>query len=618
MFALFMPRPVRRPWALTVPTLLALVTAIAAVLVVPVRASAVSPDSMASSAVSGQSAVVDQDCTSSRIRITLVNETSAATTFTAIWAGVGTYTRTVSAGDRTNLYFTKDDGTAYAFVVTTPEGLNTSLNGTLDCGTALGAQISMECPRNADGSLPPTHRLRLTLVNRSAASRVFTVGWPGRAMSPWTATVPAHSSDASMYWTVDNGTPYTLTTTATGFARTESGKATCGLAAGTPGMNSQTLFSVTDPIDGVNTRRADGGYEEKSRTVASVRIPAMAVSNTGTIVAMADARVSGAADLGGSGNDIQVAMRRSSDGGATWTRAEIVQHAATTTEGYGDVSLLVDRSVGASGKIYAFLNYSPAPGIGYYGSSAGSNSATDATAMHIRYITSTDQGATWSTPVDVNPQVKKVSWAGMFASSGHGIQLADGRLVQSIVYRENGVDHAADIYSDDHGATWRAGAPAATGVNESKVLQRGSGKVVQNMRSNSGGNRWYATASDIGASDVASAFGTPWNSGLIDPGCNADEISYLSPTDVNAGGYPATTDVSLYSGNASAAGRNELTVRVSEDDGASWQHEVLIKPGAAGYSTMAVLKGGTVGNLYEIGSTGGIVFTGFSLAWATQ
>ncbi|WP_405461290.1 exo-alpha-sialidase [Streptomyces sp. NBC_00101] len=589
--------------------LLALLTAVTTVLLVPLPASA---------AVSGQAAVADQDCTSSRIRVTLLNESAAATTFTATWAGVGTYTRTVSAGDRTTLFFTKADKTVYSIAVTTPQGLNTTLNGTLDCGAALGAQIAMECPRNADGTLPATHRLGLTLVNRSATARTFTVRWPGLSATTWTRTVAANASDASMYWTVANGTAYAITTTAPGFTRTESGRATCGLATGTPGMNSQTLFSTTDAVAGVNTRQTDGTYQERSRTVASVRIPAMAVSNTGTIVAMADARVSSAADLGGGSNDIQVAMRRSTDGGATWSPAEIVQHAGTTTEGYGDVSLLVDRSAGARGTIHAFLNYSPAPGIGYYGSAPGSNSATDPTAMHIRVISSTDDGVTWSAPVDLNPQVKKAGWAGIFASSGHGVQLASGRLVQPIVYRENGVDHAADIYSDDHGATWKTGAPAATGVNESKVLQRGSGKVVQNMRSNGGGNRWYATASDAGASDVASPFGTAWNSGMIDPGCNADEISYLSPTDVDSGGRPITTDTALYSGNASSSGRNELTVRVSEDDGASWRHHVLIKSGAAGYSTAAVLGDGAIGDLYEIGATGGIVFTGFTLDWAKQ
>jgi sialidase-1 len=138
------------------------------------------------------------------------------------------------------------------------------------------------------------------------------------------------------------------------------------------------------------------------------------------------------------------------------------------------------------------------------------------------------------------------------------------------------------------------------------------------MRSNSGGNRWYATAGDSGASDVASAFGTAWNSGIIDPGCNADEISYLSPTDVGAAGYPTTTATALYSGNASGTSRSELTVHVSDDDGASWPRQALIKSGTAGYSTMAVLGNGNIGDLYEIADTGGIVFTGFTLDWARQ
>ncbi|MET9218820.1 exo-alpha-sialidase [Streptomyces sp. NPDC003300] len=569
-----------------------------------------------------QTAVVSQDCVSSRIRVALGNPTAASTTFTVTWPGNGTWTPAVAAGDRSDLFFTKASGTAYSFRVTTPQGLDTTLSGTLNCDGALGSQVGMDCPRAADGSPPATHALRVTLVNRSPVQQTFTVAWPGRGGSPWTRTVAAGASDDSLYWTVANGTPYTFTTTTpTGYSRTESGTATCGLASGTPGLNAQTLFSPATPISGLNRLSADGStYETYTGTAASVRIPAMAVTRSGTVIAMADARVDSSADLGGASNNIQVALRRSSDGGATWTAPAVVAHAPTTHEGYGDSSLLVDRSVGANGKVFAFINYSPAPGIGYYGSAAGSNSATDTTAMHIRYIASTDNGATWSAPVDLNPQVKSTGWAGLFASSGHGTQLASGRLVQPIVYRENGVDHAGDIYSDDHGATWHAGPAAATGVNESKVVQRGNGKVVQNLRSNAGGNRWYATAGDAspaGATDVASAFGPAWNSGLVDPGCNADEISYLQPSQLGANGAPTTTSVALLSNNASTA-RSELTVRVSQDDGATWPHQALIKSKAAGYSTLAVLQGGSIADLYEIGDTGGIVFAAFTLPWVQQ
>ncbi|WP_435130133.1 sialidase family protein [Actinacidiphila sp. bgisy144] len=590
------------------PRLVLLLVAVLAALVAPLASAA-----PGSAATGTQAAVASQDCNSSRIRLELLNPTAAATTFTVAYGG-STWTPSVAAGDRTDLYFTRTSGTAYSFHVTTPQGLDTTAAGTLDCSAALGAQVSLDCPGNV---------LRMTLVNHSSAAQDFTVAWPGRSGSAWTRTVAAGASDDSLLWTVASGTAYSFTTTtASGFSRTESGTATCGLASGTPGMNAQTLFSTSTAIQGLNRLSSDGStYETYTGTATSVRIPAMAVTNTGTILAVADARVDSSADLGGGDNNIQTVMRRSTDGGATWSAAKVVLHAPTTSEGYGDPSLVVDRTAGGQGTIYLFDNYSPAPGVGYYGSAAGSDSATDTTAMHIRYITSTDGGATWSAPVDLNPQVKDVAWAGMFASSGHGIQLASGRLVQPIVYRQDGADHAADIYSDDHGATWHAGPAAATGVNESKVLQRGDGKVVQNLRSNSGGNRWYATAGDAspsGATDVAGAFGPAWNSGLVDPGCNADEIAYLAPTQVGAGGAPQTTSVAVMSNNASASSRSELTVRVSSDDGASWPRQALVKSGAAGYSTLAVLGGGAVADLYEIGDTGGIVFADFTLDWAQQ
>ncbi|MFE2379637.1 exo-alpha-sialidase [Streptomyces sp. NPDC059398] len=607
------PTPLRR----TAVALSAVVATLAAAVVVTGPAAA--------AADGGQSAVVSQDCTSSRIRVALLNPTAAATTFTVSWPGNGTWTRTVAAGDRTDLYFSKPSGTDYSLRTTTPQGLDRTMRGTLDCGRSMAAQISMECPSDTGGSPAATHRLRLTLVNRSDTSKTFTAQWEGRSGSPWTRTLAAHGSDDTLSWTVADGTPYRIRTTATGFDRTESGTARCGLATGTPGMNAQALFaahtstSAGTPIAGLNRARADGsGYETYTGTAASVRIPAMAVTDNGTVIAMADARVDSTADLGGAGNNIQVAMRRSTDGGATWTGASTVAHAATTSEGYGDSSLLVDRSAGKDGTVFAFINYSPAPGISYAGSSAGSNSATDTTALHIRVISSTDNGATWSSPVDLNPQVKSVKWAGMFASSGHGIQLSDGRLVQPIVYKQDGADHAGNIYSDDHGATWHAGAAAATGVNENKAVQRDTGQVVQNLRSDSGGNRWYATAADTATGrDVAGAYGPAWNSGLIDPGCNGDEISYLRPADVGSGGFPALTPVTVQSNNAST-GRSELTVRTSDDDGVTWPHQVLVKPGAAGYSTTAVLGSGAIGDLYEIGDTGGIVFSSFTPDWARQ
>ena len=467
-------------------------------------------------------------------------------------------------------------------VVVAPGAAQASTSG-------LSALVSADCTHS---------RLQLVLNNQSTVDTTFTVTWAGRSGSPWTRTVTA-GNNTLLYWTVAAGTAYTLQTTAPGFSNTQSGTFGCGLASGQPQMTSTALLTTSTTISGLNG--TSGSY---SGTVASVRIPALAVTDHGTIIMLADARVSSSADLP---NNIQVAMRRSTDQGATWSPATIIHHAATTSEGTGDSSLLVDRT---TNRVYAFYNYAP-PGVGFNNSQAGSNSATDTTSLHVQYVYSDDDGQTWSNLVDLNPQVKDVSWAGLFASSGHGTQLSSGRLVQPIVYRDSAqVTHAADIYSDDHGVTWHAGGSAGSNVNESKAIERGTGAVVQNMRSNSAGNRRYATSTD-----GAGSFGAMTTAALIDPACNADELSYLRPSDLDSSGQPLRTSTALFSNPASTSSRVNLTVRMSTDDGASWPSAALLVPGTAGYSTMAVLTDGTVGDLYEIGDTGGIIFDRFTTAW---
>jgi sialidase-1 len=575
------------------------------VLLAAMVAVAVTPHAIAAApqrpAATSQRAVVSQDCTSSRILVVVRNDAVNATSFTVGWTGVGTWSRQVAAGDRTTFSFTRADQTAYSFHVTSTDGYDQTLAGTLDCSGALAATVRLDCQRAADGTPATKHRLTMMLTNRSADAVSFTVTWPDRGS--WTRSVPAHSTDDSLYWTLADGASYTLQAHAAGVSQTRTGAARCGLGGGTPGLDTQTVLATDTPIAGMNRLSADGShYETYTGTAKSVRIPAMAVTNNGTVIAMADARVDGSSDLGGGTNNIQLAMVRSTDGGASFGTPRIVLHAPTTSEGYGDPSLLVDR---VTGDVYAFANYSPRPGVGYYGSQPGSNAVDDRNALHLRYIVSHDDGATWSAPVDLNPQVRNPAWAGNFTSSGHGIQLASGRLVQPLVYHDSAGDHAADIYSDDHGTTWHAGTSAATGVNESKVIQRGNGTVTQNMRSNAGGNRWYASAPDV-TGDWSAAY----SSGLADAGCNGDEISYLQPT----AGRPGTTTTAVHS-NVIGVGRTDLTVRLSTDDGVSWPRTGVIAPGLAGYSTTAVLADGTLGDLYEVGDTGGIVFAHLTTAW---
>ncbi|MET8231240.1 exo-alpha-sialidase [Micromonospora sp. NPDC005298] len=568
-----------------------------AVLAAVLGVAAILPAAPAQAAPAGVSATASADCTTGRLNLRLTNGSTTAQTFTVTWPGRtnSPWTRTVAAGSSSNdLYWTLPAGTAYTLRTTTPTGLDDTSAGIFHCGTGMSAVASYDCTAG---------RLQLALENRTTTARDFTVTWAGRTGSPWIRTIAA-SGNYLHYWTVGAGTAYTLRVTAPGFDTTVRGTTACGLAAGTPQMNTTAVLTTQSVIRNLNG--ANGRYDG---TAASVRIPGMAVTNNGTVIAVADARINGSYDLGGGTNNIQIAMTRSTDGGRTFDQPRIIHAPATISEGAGDPSLLVDRRTGT---VYCFYTYSPRPGISFWSGSSGLNTANDPNSLHLQYITSRDNGATWSAPVELNPTIKVASWQQAFFSSGHGIQTSTGRLIQPFVYRDAaGLTQTANVYSDDNGVTWRRGGPAGGNINESKAVERGTGAIVQNMRHNSTRSRFYSTSTD-----GAVTFGPATASALLtDPLCNADEISYLRPSEVGANGAPVRTRTALFSNNAAPTARNDLTVRLSTDDGASWPARALVKPGGAGYSTMAVLNDGTVGNLYEVGNTGGIFFARFTVDW---
>nr|WP_246458304.1 sialidase family protein [Saccharopolyspora gloriosae] len=345
---------------------------------------------------------------------------------------------------------------------------------------------------------------------------------------------------------------------------------------------------------------APGGVDLAVSTDAvTYRIPALAVTERGTVIAAFDRRNDGPGDLPG---DIDTMVRRSTDGGATWSEPRaVVDHPAP--QGCGDPSLLTDR---ATGRVHLFCTFSHGE-VGFQESEPGSADATDPRTVHVRHLTSSDDGRTWSAPIDLNEQVKAPEWAGIFASSGHGVQLSGGRLLQPIVVRDAaGEHHAANIYSDDHGETWRSGEPLAGGTDENKAVELSTGEVVQNVRDVDGGQRLRAVSEDGGIT-----FGKPAAiPGLPDPGVNADVIR-VDPR--------GSDERLLFSNPANSRDRTDLTVRISCDDGENWSDGTRLHPGPAAYSAMAMLPDGRVGVLAENGAAGAyekLTFTALPLAEA--
>jgi sialidase-1 len=315
---------------------------------------------------------------------------------------------------------------------------------------------------------------------------------------------------------------------------------------------------------------ARGGYH-------TYRIPSLLATPKGTLLAFCEGRKKGTSDTG----QIATLLRRSLDGGKTWRDVQLVASDGANT--VGNPCPVVERSTGT---IWLLLTHNLGKDTEKTiraGTSKGTRS--------VWVVKSTDEGATWSKPVDVTKAVKKASWTWYATGPGVGVQLSTGRLVIPCDHTEakTRTNRSHVVYSDDKGATWKLGGVLGEKTNECQVVERSDGTLLLNMRSYHGKNRRaVATSKDGGLtwSEVA------LDDALVEPVCQASLIVLKR----GKGGK----DRLLFSNPASTK-RAKMTVRLSEDGGRTWPASRQLHAGAAAYSCLAVLPGGDVGCLYERG-----------------
>lgn len=360
----------------------------------------------------------------------------------------------------------------------------------------------------------------------------------------------------------------------------------------------------------LRARGDNGSYE--------FRIPGLAVTTNGTLIATFDVRWDSNSDLPA---NVDVACLRSTDMGNTWGPMITVLDfdknvSGSSGNGVGDAGVLVDRQTGTIwvAALWSYGNRSIA------GSLTGT--ATNRTGQYV-LARSDDDGLTWSAPINITEQAKaNTNWGCTFVGPGKGIQLRDGTLVfpSQHTLPGGGQGKVFFVYSTDHGNTWRVSPDVTTNasptMNENEIVELNSGQILTTMRMSSdvGGFRGWSTYTP--GTGLSNGSWSPLLLHLPDPRCQATILRYSSTLD----GAPRDRLLFSNPSNSVPAGyapRIRQTIYMSEDESATWPVSRQIDA-QAGYSCLAALPDGTVGLFYEAPADYDMIFARFSLDWLTQ
>lgn len=326
---------------------------------------------------------------------------------------------------------------------------------------------------------------------------------------------------------------------------------------------------------------------------ASFRIPAVVVTHTGTLLAFCEGRVGSAQDHG----NIDIVLKRSSDGGLTWGPLQAVAKNGDNLAG-NPAPVVLD-----TGRVL-LVHVRAAAGASEDALLRGKVKAADGRRVWVQH--SDDDGLTWSSPKEITAQVKKASWRWYATTPGHAIQLTSGRVVVpgNHTLPPTGTDNGTEpkynsghcLLSDDRGETWYLGyldenTNGYINVNETTAAELPDGRVYFSTRNDSAspGNRADAHSLDGGKSLVK-----PFRpqAGLVTPVVQGSLLQLRDP------------DLLLYSGPADPAFRALMTVRTSPDAGTTWHTAYTVDGLPAAYSDLVRVDATTVGLLYETGDFG--------------
>lgn len=346
----------------------------------------------------------------------------------------------------------------------------------------------------------------------------------------------------------------------------------------------------------------------------SFRIPAIIGLPSGELLAFAEGRVNGSGDFG----DINIVLKRSKDQGKTWGNIEVaINYDSLQAGNPAPVVDLTDPKY-PQGRIFLFYN-------------TGNNHEGEIRKGHgireVWFVTSVDAGHTWSKPQNITTQVHKPNqpkinpayqfkedWRSYANTPGHATQFLKGKYKGRIYVAANHsqgepqahfVDYFAHgFYSDDHGKTFHLSETInIAGGNEATAAPLSGNKLMFNARnqkgdirqrivaiSNDGGQHWHDTYFDPN---------------LPDPVCQGSILSFIE----------GKKTILAFCNAADTKNRDNLTLRISYDEGKTWVKSWVIDKAEAGhtrdnaaYSDIVQVGKDQIGILYEKDNYKQIIF----------
>ena len=330
---------------------------------------------------------------------------------------------------------------------------------------------------------------------------------------------------------------------------------------------SQNQFDYTDLFNA-----------ENNPEVSCYRIPSIITAPNGDLIAAIDERVPSCGDLKWS-RDINIVIRKSSDNGKTWGKIEkIIDY--PLGQSASDPSMILDKQTNT---IFLFYNYMDLD--------------NQKDIYYLKYISSNDNGKSWSKPVDITNQISKENWKNdfKFITSGRGIQTKNGTLLHCLVNLQKGT-HV--FGSNNNGKTWFITETPTSPGDESKIVELNDGSWMVNSRVNKLGYRYSHFSNDDGKTWISKK-----EESIIDPGCNGSLIRYSH----------GEKNLLLLTNINNKKERKEIVLRYSIDEGKSWSNPKIIYNGEAAYSSMTVIENGNLGLFCEMDNYTKNVFTSISI-----